>query len=151
MPITLRFSGELSALHAKFQRLLKQREDLESDLQRHCSTIIFYLEGISSVLTLFSIDAPSLTLRSSPLHGLHVHIARSKRDAAKAKASPAFTLIAESNSTCCLFHQVRRWPHTQRIQASSEHRDVRVGQRLEANSWRHLRASPQLRRLHSRR
>ncbi|KAF8272981.1 muts domain V-domain-containing protein [Lactarius quietus] len=80
------FSEELSALHTKFQVLLKQREDLESDLQRHY-------------------NAPSLTLRSSPLHGLHVHIARSKRDAGKAKASPAFTVVAESNSTCCLFHQ----------------------------------------------
>ncbi|KAH9004188.1 muts domain V-domain-containing protein [Lactarius hatsudake] len=80
------FSEELSALHTRFQGLLKQREDLESDLQRHY-------------------NAPSLTLRSSPLHGLHVHVAKSKRDAAKAKASPAFTLIAESNSTCCFFHQ----------------------------------------------
>ncbi|KAI9444954.1 muts domain V-domain-containing protein [Lactarius indigo] len=80
------FSEELSALHTRFQGLLKQREDLESDLQRHY-------------------NAPSLTLRSSPLHGLHAHIAKSKRDAAKAKASPAFALIAESNSTCCLFHQ----------------------------------------------
>ncbi|KAH9178879.1 muts domain V-domain-containing protein [Lactarius sanguifluus] len=80
------FSEELLALHTRFQALLKQREDLESDLQRHY-------------------NAPSLTLRSSPLHGLHVHIAKSKRDAAKAKDSPAFTLIAESNSTCCLFHQ----------------------------------------------
>ncbi|KAI9462307.1 muts domain V-domain-containing protein [Lactarius psammicola] len=80
------FSEELSALHTRFQRLLKQREDLESDLQRHY-------------------NAPSLTLRSSPLQGLHVHIAKSKRDAAKAKASPDFTVIAESNSTCCLFNQ----------------------------------------------
>lgn len=30
----LRFSKELSSLHVKFQRLLKLREDLESDLQR---------------------------------------------------------------------------------------------------------------------
>lgn len=105
--IAHRFSEELSALHTKFQRLLKQREDFESDLQRHYSAIILYLEGISSNLRLFSTDAPSLTLRSSPLLGLHVHIAKSKRDAAKVKAEPAFTLIAESNSTCCFFHQVR--------------------------------------------
>ncbi|KAH9081821.1 muts domain V-domain-containing protein [Lactarius deliciosus] len=85
-PINPEFSEELSALHTRFQGLLKQREDLESDLQRHY-------------------NAPSLTLRSSPLHGLHVHVAKSKRDAAKAKASPTFTLIAESNSTCCFFHQ----------------------------------------------
>ncbi|KAI0004084.1 muts domain V-domain-containing protein [Russula compacta] len=80
------FSRELSALHAKLQRLLRRREDMESDLQRHYS-------------------APSLTLRSSPLQGLHVYIAKSKRDAAKVKASPAFTIISESNSTCCFFHQ----------------------------------------------
>ncbi len=34
-----RFSEELSTLHTRFQGLLKQREDLESDLQRHYSTI----------------------------------------------------------------------------------------------------------------
>ncbi|KAF8506861.1 muts domain V-domain-containing protein [Russula emetica] len=80
------FSEELSALHTKLQRLMKRREGLESDLQRQYG-------------------APSLTLRSTPLQGLHVHIAKSKRDAARAKVSPAFTIISESNSTCCLFHQ----------------------------------------------
>jgi hypothetical protein len=34
---SLRFSKELSALHAKFKRLLRLREDLEGDLQRQCS------------------------------------------------------------------------------------------------------------------
>ncbi|KAI9511745.1 muts domain V-domain-containing protein [Russula earlei] len=80
------FSEELSASHTELQRLLEQRERLERDLQFHYG-------------------APSLTLRSSPLQGLHVHIAKSKREATKAKASPAFTVISESNSTCCLFHQ----------------------------------------------
>ncbi|KAI0308058.1 muts domain V-domain-containing protein [Multifurca ochricompacta] len=80
------FSKELSTLHAQFQQLLKRREDLENDLQNHY-------------------NAPSLTLRSSPLQGLHIHIARSKRDAANAKASPAFTIISENSSTCYFFHQ----------------------------------------------
>ena len=34
---SLRSSKELSSLHAKFQRLLKLREDLENDLQREYS------------------------------------------------------------------------------------------------------------------
>ncbi|KAI0257296.1 muts domain V-domain-containing protein [Lactifluus subvellereus] len=80
------FSEELSMLHTKFQRLLRQREDLERDLQHHY-------------------NAPSLTLRSSPLQGLHIHIAKSKRDAVKVKASSAFIVISESGSTCSLFHQ----------------------------------------------
>jgi hypothetical protein len=32
---SLRFTQELSTLHARLQRLLKLREDLESDLQHH--------------------------------------------------------------------------------------------------------------------
>lgn len=51
-------------------------------------------------------DASSLTLRSSSFYGLHVHIARSKRDAAPLKASQSFVLISESNSTSVFFNRV---------------------------------------------
>ena len=50
--------------------------------------------------------APSLTLRSSPGHGMHVHLARSKRDASKIKSDATFIPISESASTCTFFNQV---------------------------------------------
>lgn len=41
--MSLRFSEELSALHAKLQRLMRRREDLESDLQRQHGKFVFQL------------------------------------------------------------------------------------------------------------
>ncbi|KAI0785994.1 muts domain V-domain-containing protein [Abortiporus biennis] len=80
------FSDNLKQLHETLGDLLSQRERLERKLQTH-------------------FDASSLTLRSSPGLGMHVHIGRGKRDASKIKADPAFVLISESNSTCSFFHQ----------------------------------------------
>ncbi|KAL6304264.1 muts domain V-domain-containing protein [Sparassis latifolia] len=80
------FSDELNSLHLTLKELLKCREKLERQLQ-------------------LTYDAPSLTLRSSPGQGMHVHIGRGKRDSAKLKTSPLFIPISESNSTNTFFHQ----------------------------------------------
>ncbi|KAA1468629.1 hypothetical protein DENSPDRAFT_771023 [Dentipellis sp. KUC8613] len=80
------FSTELRDLHVKFQELLTSREQLEDRLRRTYS-------------------APSLTLRSSTIHGLHVHISKPKRDAARIKASKLFASISQSLSTSSFFHQ----------------------------------------------
>ncbi|KAI0048387.1 hypothetical protein FA95DRAFT_1678333 [Auriscalpium vulgare] len=80
------FSPELVALHAQLNELLTQRDQLERHLQR-------------------AFDAPSLTLRSSPMQGLHVHVARSKRDAARLKTSGEFVVMSESKSTSSFFHR----------------------------------------------
>ena len=88
---------------------MRRREDLEDELQRHYGKQASQQERAKALFT-HLIGAPSLTLRSSSLQGLHVHIAKSKRDALRVKASPAFTLISESNSTCCFFNQVRSCP-----------------------------------------
>jgi hypothetical protein len=42
--MSLRFSEELSALHTKLQRLMKQRDDLESDLQHQYGKFFFQQE-----------------------------------------------------------------------------------------------------------
>ncbi|OBZ78757.1 MutS 1 [Grifola frondosa] len=80
------FSNELKNLHAWLRSLLIERERLERHLQ-------------------FTYDAPSLSLRTSPSLGMHVHLARGKRDAAKLKASSLFIKISESNSTISFFFQ----------------------------------------------
>ncbi|KAH7924896.1 hypothetical protein BV22DRAFT_1012398 [Leucogyrophana mollusca] len=80
------FSERLAALHSLLDDLLQQRENLEKELQD-------------------TYDAPSLTLRSSPGQGMHVHISRAKRDQLKLKASPLFILITENNTTSSFFHQ----------------------------------------------
>ncbi|KAI0067908.1 hypothetical protein BV25DRAFT_1911773 [Artomyces pyxidatus] len=80
------FSAELVALHSELDGFLRQREQLERRLQR-------------------DYDAPSLSLRSSPMQGFHVHVARARRDAGKVKASPEFTVVSESNSTSGFFHR----------------------------------------------
>ena len=54
----------------------------------------------------FYSGAPSLTLRTSPAQGMHVHIGRAKRDAAKIKSDPSFIAISESASTRSYFYQV---------------------------------------------
>ncbi|KAG6842478.1 hypothetical protein C0991_000004 [Blastosporella zonata] len=78
------FSTTLSSLHNSLQKLLSQRADMERDLQ-------------------LRYDAPSLTLRASPAQGMHVHLAKSKRDQSKIIADPEFVSIAESASTRCFF------------------------------------------------
>ncbi|KAG5716617.1 MutS like protein [Termitomyces sp. T112] len=78
------FSTTLMSLHDVLQKLLFEREEMERNLQ-------------------LSYDAPSLTLRVSPAHGMHVHLAKAKRDQTKIIANPEFVSIAESASTRCFF------------------------------------------------
>jgi hypothetical protein len=53
-------------------------------------------------------DAPSLTLRSSLSSlGLHVHIAKPRRDLEKIMKSKNLVLLSESASTKSYFYQVR--------------------------------------------
>ncbi|KAJ6627193.1 muts domain V-domain-containing protein [Mycena sp. CBHHK59/15] len=80
------FSEQLMALHAILEELLRRREQLQADLQ-------------------LRYDAPSLTLRSSPAHGMHVHLLKAKRDRAKISQNPEFVSIAESGTTKCFFYQ----------------------------------------------
>jgi DNA mismatch repair ATPase MutS len=80
------FSGELATLHTTLHVLLERRRNLERDLQIQYGT-------------------PSLTLRTNPAHGMHVHIGRAKRDEAKIKSDPSFIAISESASTRSYFYQ----------------------------------------------
>ncbi|CCM02790.1 uncharacterized protein FIBRA_04901 [Fibroporia radiculosa] len=80
------FSEKLTTLHAKLVELMIRREQLERQLQ-------------------FDYDAPSLTLRSSPGYGMHIHIARGKRDSAKLNASSLFVPISQNNSTNVYLHK----------------------------------------------
>ncbi|KAJ8084239.1 hypothetical protein PM082_003006 [Marasmius tenuissimus] len=84
--INPQFSEELQNAHSTLQNLLNRKEKLEERLQ-------------------LKYDAPSLTLRSSPAQGMHVHLAKSKRDQTKLKADPAFTPISETGTTKCYFNQ----------------------------------------------
>ncbi|CAK5279975.1 unnamed protein product [Mycena citricolor] len=79
------FSEKLLSLHTTLEDLLNQRERLQADLQ-------------------LTYDAPSLTLRSSPAHGMHVHLLKAKRDRTKIGQDPDFVGIAESGSTKCYFY-----------------------------------------------
>ncbi|KAG6831256.1 hypothetical protein H0H92_011766 [Tricholoma furcatifolium] len=62
----------------------------------------YVLTGVLG-LYLATIDAPSLTLRVSPAQGMHVHLARAKRDQKMIIADSDFVSIAESASTRCFF------------------------------------------------
>nr|GAT47910.1 DNA mismatch repair protein [Mycena chlorophos] len=79
------FSEQLVELHSALDDLVLQREKLESRLQ-------------------LEYDAPSLTLRSSPAHGMHVHLLKAKRDSKKISQDPLFVSIAASGTTRCYFH-----------------------------------------------
>ncbi|KIJ68225.1 hypothetical protein HYDPIDRAFT_179416 [Hydnomerulius pinastri MD-312] len=80
------FSKQLTKLHNTLNDVLERRRILERDLQ-------------------IQYGAPSLTLRTSPSQGMHVHIGRTKRDQAKIKSSPSFVGISESASTSTYFYQ----------------------------------------------
>ncbi|RDB28400.1 MutS 1, partial [Hypsizygus marmoreus] len=82
------FSSTLTTLHNSLRIFHREREKLEQELQ-------------------LKYDAPSLTLRASPAQGMHVHLARAKRDQAKLNATPEFISIAESGSTRCYFFKAR--------------------------------------------
>ncbi|KAL1681990.1 muts domain V-domain-containing protein [Schizophyllum commune] len=74
------FSPALTQLHDTLRELLRRREKMEAEL-------------------LMRYSAPSLTLRSSPALGMHVHIARRKRDCRLLDANPEFVKVSESGST----------------------------------------------------
>ncbi|KAJ6604390.1 muts domain V-domain-containing protein [Mycena vulgaris] len=80
------FSAKLQSLHNILEELLRRREQLQTDLQ-------------------LRYDAASLTLRSSPAHGMHVHLLKAKRDRTKISRDPDFVSIAESGTTKCYFYQ----------------------------------------------
>ncbi|EPQ60899.1 hypothetical protein GLOTRDRAFT_30591, partial [Gloeophyllum trabeum ATCC 11539] len=79
------YSDSIRALHSKLRELLKLKDELEERLRR-------------------TYDAPSLTLRSSPGHGMHVHLAR-KREQGSIKDSPRFVPMSESGTTRTFFLQ----------------------------------------------
>ncbi|KIY45381.1 hypothetical protein FISHEDRAFT_66962 [Fistulina hepatica ATCC 64428] len=80
------FSEELTELHMTLRQALGEKDEIEQQLQ-------------------LKYDAPSLTLRSSPGLGMHVHLARRKRDQRKLDESPDFVSIFESASTKSYFYQ----------------------------------------------
>ncbi|KAF7306692.1 DNA mismatch repair protein [Mycena indigotica] len=79
------YSEKLSSLHIILDDLILRREALQNALQ-------------------LKYDAPSLTLRSSPAHGMHVHLLKAKRDSKQINQDPAFVNIAASGTTKCYFH-----------------------------------------------
>ncbi|EKM60914.1 uncharacterized protein PHACADRAFT_82590 [Phanerochaete carnosa HHB-10118-sp] len=95
------FSGQLTALHKTLSDCLDRRERLEQHLQA-------------------KYNAPSLTLRSSPGYGMHVHIAKAKRDVAKIRAESLFIPILESASTSNFFLQEWSQLGAQIVQTTSE-------------------------------
>lgn len=84
--------------------MLDDREKMENILQRSYGMSIFH----KAILDLkpFS-DAPSLTLRTSPALGMHVHLAKSKRDKSKMSKDPQFIAISESGTTKSFFYKVQ--------------------------------------------
>ncbi|PFH54668.1 hypothetical protein AMATHDRAFT_72435 [Amanita thiersii Skay4041] len=80
------FSEQIATLHREMRELLEQREYLERRLQT-------------------THDTPFLSLRASPAHGFHVHLAKAKREQAKLNNSTEFVSIAESASTKCYFNK----------------------------------------------
>ncbi|KAF5368576.1 hypothetical protein D9758_002409 [Tetrapyrgos nigripes] len=80
------FSESLRSIHDTLRSLLNEKEKLEGKLQ-------------------MAYNAPSLTLRSSPGQGMHVHLAKAKRDQSKLEADPKFVSISENNTTKIYFNQ----------------------------------------------
>ncbi|KAG6868327.1 hypothetical protein C0993_004936 [Termitomyces sp. T159_Od127] len=78
------FSVTLTSLHGALRKLLFQQEEMEKDLQ-------------------LRYDAPSLTLRVSPAQGMHVHLAKAKRDQTKIIEDPNFVTMVETASTRSFF------------------------------------------------
>ncbi|KAK0233421.1 muts domain V-domain-containing protein [Armillaria fumosa] len=80
------FSETLQTLHTNLRRLLREKEDLEARLQ-------------------LDYDAPSLGLRSSPGFGMHVHLARAKRDHRRINEDPNFVAINTTTTTRSYVYQ----------------------------------------------
>lgn len=79
------------------------RQRLEEELQHRYGMMFVTQPVIKQSDTL--IDAPSLNLRSSGRHGVHVYIGKSKRDLSKIEGSPHFIPIASTASSKCYFNQ----------------------------------------------
>ncbi|KAJ7597248.1 muts domain V-domain-containing protein [Mycena floridula] len=84
--INPQFSQKLTDLHSHLKHLLDKKKGLEQHLQS-------------------TYDAPSLTLRSSPGLGMHVHLAKSKRHQSKLNKDSKFVSLQESNTTKSYFFQ----------------------------------------------
>ncbi|KAJ4001318.1 muts domain V-domain-containing protein [Lentinula boryana] len=84
------FSATLLELNNMLKDLWQQKAKMEEKLQ-------------------LKYDAPSLTLRSSPGQGMHVHLAKSKRDQRKLNADSDFVSINETGTTRSFFFQ--DWAH----------------------------------------
>ncbi|KAJ4486390.1 muts domain V-domain-containing protein [Lentinula aciculospora] len=80
------FSATLLELNNNLKHLWEQKVKMEERLQ-------------------FKYDAPSLTLRSSPGQGMHVHLGKAKRDQRKMNADSDFVSISETGTTRCYFFQ----------------------------------------------
>ncbi|KAK0505891.1 muts domain V-domain-containing protein [Armillaria luteobubalina] len=80
------FSETLQTLHTNLRRLLREKEDLEARLQ-------------------LDYDAPSLGLRSSPGFGMHVHLARAKRDHRRINEDSNFVSINTTTTTRSYVYQ----------------------------------------------
>ncbi|GJE85972.1 MutS family DNA mismatch repair protein [Phanerochaete sordida] len=95
------FSDKLMSLHNALNDCLDRQVRLEQQLQS-------------------KYEAPSLTLRSSPGFGMHVHIGRNKRDGAKIMEDKHFVPISQSASTCSFFYQEWSLLGAQIVQITSE-------------------------------
>ncbi|KAF8587368.1 hypothetical protein K439DRAFT_1652351 [Ramaria rubella] len=80
------FSPELASLHGSLADAEAARQRLEQELQKRY-------------------DAPSLSLRTTGKHGVHVHVGKSRRDLGMIEGSPYFIPIASTNSTKSFFNQ----------------------------------------------
>ncbi|OSX67715.1 hypothetical protein POSPLADRAFT_1129366 [Postia placenta MAD-698-R-SB12] len=80
------FSADLDELHNTFEKILERKQLLEQQLQS-------------------TYNAPSLSLRSSPGQGMHVHVAKGKRDSSRLTASSHFIPLSTSSSTNTFFYQ----------------------------------------------
>ncbi|KAF5382994.1 hypothetical protein D9757_006346 [Collybiopsis confluens] len=86
LTVICRFSPTLLEMNSILDDLWDQKAKMEERLQ-------------------LKYDAPSLTLRSSPGQGMHVHLAKSKRDQRKLNADPIFISLSESGTTKSYFYQ----------------------------------------------
>ncbi|KAK7064442.1 DNA mismatch repair protein [Favolaschia claudopus] len=130
------FSEKIMSLHKVLEELLNQREQLEADLQ-------------------LQYDAPSLTLRSSPAQGNHVHLLKAKRDRKRMDGESEFVGIAESGTTKSYFYQVHlmagseSWHTIDSLSALGTNgcTDLRNNERIDDGRKRGVNShAPQLRR-----
>lgn len=104
--VTQSFSIELSGLHAKLNDLLRQKDDLEVRLREQYGKNRSRHSTLAPSGSTLQIAAPSLSLRTVPSHGLHIHIAKAKRHSSIIEESADAKLVDRSATTRCYFHQV---------------------------------------------